>query len=317
MSRGESFARFNSAARSYLDPDIGPVENEDCSVGACESVAAYRVPWPSIGDVAYCSHHLARYRYHHPDLFERVQAHVEEDLTPLATRGNRWLALEEVPERIRGGRYRRVGVTARGYALFERVEPDEDGLVTYVGGDLSPAEEDVLEVLAQHGESSHQELADESGRSTSTVYRLFRKLADAVVSDDGVFSFASEYLQDEFQNLMGLVEDSVDYAKQSIAELQAQEGVDDLGPLGRWARAHGARIDFDRRNDRFEIDFKVDQMSRLDLERIPRAGVEAARDTGVHTWKRFRDGRFSWVAQDGQRKTNQKPIKNRGAVLRP
>lgn len=187
----------------------------------------------------------------------------------------------------------------------------------YVGGDLSPAEEDVLEVFAQHGESSHQELAAESGRSTSTVYRLFRKLADAVVSDDGMFSFASDYLQNEFQSLLGLVEDSVDYAKQSIAELQAEDGVDDLGPLGRWARAHSATIDLDRVNDRFEVDFQVGQLSRVDLERILRAGVEAARDTGVHAWKRFRDGRFSWLSDDGQRKTNQKPIKNRGAVLRP
>jgi hypothetical protein len=132
VSRGRDFTRFNAGARQFLSPDIGPVEAEDCSVGACVDAAVYRVPWPSIGDVAYCSHHLARYRYHHPDCFERVQEHVDEDLTALATRGNRWLALEEVPERIRGGRYRRVGVTARGYALFESVEPDTDGCVTYV-----------------------------------------------------------------------------------------------------------------------------------------------------------------------------------------
>jgi len=187
----------------------------------------------------------------------------------------------------------------------------------YIGGDLSEAEEDVLQILSEHGQADYGQLAEESGRSTSTVYRLFRKLADAVVSDDGVFSFASEYLQNEFQSLLGLVEDSVDYATRSIDELQAEDGVDDLGPLQRWARAHGATLDLDRRNDRFEIDFQVGQLSRVDLERILRAGVDAARDTGVHAWRRFRDGRFSWVTVDGECKTNQNPINNRGSVLRP
>lgn len=186
-----------------------------------------------------------------------------------------------------------------------------------VGADLSEAEEDVLQVLATQGEGHYDQLAENAGRSRSTVYRLFNKLADTVVSDDGVFSFSSDYLQDEFQNLLGLIEDGVDYAKQSIAELQAEDGVDDLGPLGRWARAHGASIDLDRRNDRFDVSFEVGQLSRVDLERILRAGVEAARDTGVRTWRRFRDGRFDWVTVDGERKTNQKPINQRGSVLRP
>jgi hypothetical protein len=81
MSRGQDFARFNAGARAFLEPDIGPAEDEDC--GACDNLAVYRVPWPSVGDVAYCSDHLARYREQHPKLWNRVEEAVDEDLSAL------------------------------------------------------------------------------------------------------------------------------------------------------------------------------------------------------------------------------------------
>ncbi len=150
MSRGQDFARFNSAARAFLNPDVGPVEDEACAVGACPDAAVYRVPWPQFGgDVAYCSFHLARYRHDHPELFERVQETVDDDLSALATQGQRWLSLEAVPVRIRQGRYRRVGVTALGYALFEATEPDEDGRVTYVLVDRNLEYRDAIQVSSE------------------------------------------------------------------------------------------------------------------------------------------------------------------------
>jgi len=92
MSRGKQFPQFNAAARDWLEADVGVVDNPStsCGVGACDEPAVYRVPWHSVGgDIAYCSYHLARYRELHPELFERVQAAVNEDLTALATRGDR------------------------------------------------------------------------------------------------------------------------------------------------------------------------------------------------------------------------------------
>jgi hypothetical protein len=54
MSRGR-FPQFNSAARSFLEADPGPVDDESCGVGQCDLDAVYRVPWHSVGgDIAYC-----------------------------------------------------------------------------------------------------------------------------------------------------------------------------------------------------------------------------------------------------------------------
>lgn len=142
---GESYAQFNAAARDYLDGDIGPAEDQDCAVGACEIAAVYRVPWPQFGgDVEYCPYHLARYRHEHPELWEQLQDAVDEELSAFATRGDRFLDLEDVPKQIRAGRYRRVGLTARGYGLFVETEPS-DSEVRYVL--IDRALEDYLDSL--------------------------------------------------------------------------------------------------------------------------------------------------------------------------
>lgn len=107
MSHGQDFSRFNSAAQTSLEADVGPVEADaECAVGPCDDDAVYRVPWPQFGgDVAYCPYHLARYRNEYRDEWQRVQEHVDDDLFAFATRGDRFLSLADVPTKIRGGRF--------------------------------------------------------------------------------------------------------------------------------------------------------------------------------------------------------------------
>ncbi len=125
MSRGKDYARFNTAAQSLLASDVGPVEDEGCAVDPCPDEAAYRVPWPSVGgDVAYCEYHLVRYREQHPDLFDRVQDVVDDDLTEFATRGDRFLVLEEVPETLFDDEFRLLALLVDGRALYVRTAPD-------------------------------------------------------------------------------------------------------------------------------------------------------------------------------------------------
>ncbi|NHX37647.1 MULTISPECIES: hypothetical protein [Halolamina] len=127
MSRGERFAQFNAAARSFFEADVGPVNpSVSCGVEACDEAAVYRVPWHSVGgDITYCGYHLARYRELHPDLFERVQEAVDEDLSALATRGARFLTFDEVPEQLYGEAFVAIALLATGHALYEEADPDE------------------------------------------------------------------------------------------------------------------------------------------------------------------------------------------------
>jgi len=126
VSRGEDFARFTSGIGAALEVEIGAVDDEPCAVGPCDSDAVYRVPWPSVGgDVAYCEFHLARYRARHPELWDRVQDAADEDLTAYATRGDRFLTFDEVPETLFDEKFVAIALLTNGHALYEEDDPDE------------------------------------------------------------------------------------------------------------------------------------------------------------------------------------------------
>jgi hypothetical protein len=145
MSRGERFSQFNSAARSFLEADVGAADDEPCGIGPCEDDAVYRVPWHSVGgDIAYCGYHLARYRKQHPDLFDRVQEAVDEDLTAHATRGQRFLSFDDVPETLFDEEFVAVALLATGNALYEEDDPGKT--VTYIVVDRTLEEDSTIEV---------------------------------------------------------------------------------------------------------------------------------------------------------------------------
>ncbi len=126
MSRGQGFQQFNAAARSFLDVDVGPVDDEPCAIGPCETQAVYRVPQHSVGgDAPYCPYHLARYREQHPEIWDGLQAAVNDDLSAYATRGNRFLTLREVPETLFDEAYRAIALLVCGNALYELDNPEE------------------------------------------------------------------------------------------------------------------------------------------------------------------------------------------------
>lgn len=147
MSGG--FQRFNAAARFFLEANPVPVDDPSvsCAVGPCEDAPVYRVPWPHVGgEVEYCPYHLARYRSEHPDLWERVQNVVDEDLSKFATRGNRFLTFDEVPETLFDDEFQAVALLVDGNALYLEVDPEETGTLRRVDRSLEYIQERVIGV---------------------------------------------------------------------------------------------------------------------------------------------------------------------------
>lgn len=146
MSRPRSQPWYSGAHRA-LEPEVGPVDEHGlCECGHCDREQRYRLPWPEVGgDVAYCGYHVARYRHHNRELWERLRSLDEvEDPDVHAVAGDRFLTLDEVPEEISvdGERMRRVALGVDGWALFDSAEPDDDGTVRFVTVDrnLEPRE---------------------------------------------------------------------------------------------------------------------------------------------------------------------------------
>ena len=162
MSRGERFSQFNARARSFLEANVGAVDDEPCGIGPCEGDALYRVPWPSVGgDIAYCSYHLARYEELHPELFERVQEAVDEDLTAHATRGHRFLTFDDVPETLFNEQFVAIALLGTGNALYEEDDPDDS--VTYVVVDRSLEEDSRTEVARDRAGEFLREVESDLG----------------------------------------------------------------------------------------------------------------------------------------------------------
>lgn len=123
---------FYDRLTAELEPDVGPVEGEECEA-RCDEDAVYRVPWPHIGgDVAYCGYHLACYKHDQPEIWDRVRSGPYPDPQKYVEVGNRFISLDEIPEKIRSETFRRICLDHEGYALFESSEPDDEGYVTYI-----------------------------------------------------------------------------------------------------------------------------------------------------------------------------------------
>lgn len=80
--------------------EVGPVEYVECAIRCCSEPAIYRIPWPAAGSsVALCSYHLARHRVTTPSAGP-LEAAVDDEFSAYATRVNRSLTFEAVPEML-------------------------------------------------------------------------------------------------------------------------------------------------------------------------------------------------------------------------
>ena len=147
---------FEKQTRTELEPDVGAVDADDpCEQSDhCDREQQYRVPWPNFGgDVALCTHHLARYRKLNPEIWERVRAlDGVDDPDIYAVVFNRFLTLDEVPAEIAvdGEKMRRVALGVDGLALYDSAEPDEDGTVRFRTVDRDLEARETVEVSREH-----------------------------------------------------------------------------------------------------------------------------------------------------------------------
>lgn len=138
MSRGADSAH----TIADLDVALGPVEETECAIRCCSKPAVYRVPYPVVdGAIAFCGYHLARYRTQYPDLWARLQEAVEEELSVYATRGDRFLTFQDVPETLFGGEFRAAALLVDGTALYLETDVTDAGTVRAVNRSLDIVQE--------------------------------------------------------------------------------------------------------------------------------------------------------------------------------
>lgn len=160
-----------------------------------------------------------------------------------------------------------------------------DGLTA--NPELNDSDREVLEVVTDGGRSDVLGVAEETGFSKRTVYRVVNRLSEILRVDGGRVGFVSEFLQETVRDTLRQARDAIE-----------RDGVspEEPDPFSRWANAHGVEVD-DPNDDRLVLRFgELPEGTDLTsvLERGLRKWVDAGREAS-----RFR---FALVAfrQNGQ-----------------
>ncbi len=107
------------------------------------------------------------------------------------------------------------------------------------------------QLLADGGHARYDQLAQEAEVSESTVYRWLHRMGDAVESDNGVITFHSSQLREQFQDIIGrtvtTVQNAVDQAMKAADDVLERDAYqrDPAGPVESWRAKWGAEWDDD------------------------------------------------------------------------
>ncbi|OTF10610.1 hypothetical protein [Halorubrum sp. SD612] len=193
---------------------------------------------------------------------------------------------------------------------------EQQAVAHFARGDATESERSVLAALTDGGDGADvEQLAELSDTSRSTVYRAAEKFDDLVEVANAKMSFEDSLIREKFQDLLNTFEDITDWVVGGVRQLASAETemIDQDSALARWARRHG--ISITESVDGMVVDLGGQPLSRVELVKLIRAGVDAAEDTGSMAYRKFISGEFSWTEKEEGRRTGQRPINRNGDVL--
>jgi hypothetical protein len=148
----------------------------------------------------------------------------------------------------------------------------------------------------------YEELADQAGVGTSTVYRLVEALCSLIETDQGLVQFADNVTRRNVRGIVDAVRETAEWASQSIREVALDSSIlsnpDD--PLRQWLDRHGIRVVAKHPDLELELDRPV---SRQRIRQIMRAGVQAAEGSAMLS-ERLEDAKVHWQERDGGSRRN-------------
>ncbi|QSG02533.1 DUF7845 domain-containing protein [Natranaeroarchaeum sulfidigenes] len=169
-----------------------------------------------------------------------------------------------------------------------RLEAEQESLLLSVLGELTPTAREATKVLATDGGGGvhYNDLAEMTGSSTSTIYRVLDQLGDAVKSDNGMVKFSSEKIRQEVVGMVDRLDDIVDDTAARLAELANVDLRSRAGSaLEKWMAKYGAEfVDRDGGTIRFDTVLST-------FKRSSQPTIEDVLEEGLEAWTRCgRDG---------------------------
>jgi len=167
-----------------------------------------------------------------------------------------------------------------------RLEAEQESMLISVLGELTPTAREATKALATDGGEMHyQELADETGTSVSTIYRVLDQLGDAVKSDRGMVKFTSEKIRQEIIGLVDRLDEIVGDTAERVAQLANVDLRSRAGSaLEKWMAKYGVELrDTEDGDATIRIDTALSAFkhtSNPTLEEVLEEGIEAWTNSG-------------------------------------
>jgi hypothetical protein len=161
-----------------------------------------------------------------------------------------------------------------------------------VGREFNAADEDLVIALTDGGPKHYEVLADEADRSTSSVYRLLDKLTALLDSENGIIQWADEVTRQYADEIVAPLRETASWASDALQEAAEREGAlggGEPSALEQWMKRHGMDLVNAGTRLRFSLDRPV---SRRELAKILRAGLEAAEGSGLES--DYREALIDW-----------------------
>ncbi|EMA24646.1 DUF7845 domain-containing protein [Haloarcula argentinensis] len=190
-----------------------------------------------------------------------------------------------------------------------------DARDTLADPDTTSGEWDVLVAMTDGGGRHYDEIAQEAGRSPSTVYRAAERFDDILEIENGVVRFQDGVIRDEISKIAQRVRDMKDTAMDSMRRIAEKatpfsRGQGEPSALEQWANRHGIVV----RNATKELHLELSRaVSKRELQKILRAGLEAAEASPMLT-KRFENAKIDWQNHHGEHKKGWQIVMN-GRIL--
>lgn len=168
--------------------------------------------------------------------------------------------------------------------------------------DVTETDLEFVKALTDGGDKHYEVLADDADASTSSVYRFLSKFASFLESDNGIVRFVDDVSRSHVTDIVGQLRDTAEWASESLRDIAARDGPlrgrgdGEPSALEQWMNRHGIRLIQDRsKRLKFELSRRV---SEREMQKIIRAGLEAAESSGLHT-NRFRNAYITWKDLNG------------------
>ncbi|WP_224268564.1 hypothetical protein [Haloprofundus salinisoli] len=163
------------------------------------------------------------------------------------------------------------------------IEATQEALILKTMRDISDGAESMVFELATDGGRHYDDLADEMGVSTSSIYRWLSELGDVIRNENGKFELRSMKFKQEIAAIAERTERAVRKGADSVARLANQQAREERdGALQKWMNKWGvelAQSDDDALNG-FRIGTLVSEMKSDPV--LPYLG-EALRE-GLEAW---------------------------------